>query len=330
MDAENATPELCPVMLFSGKGGVGKTTLAAATAVHLAASGSRVLLLSTDPAHNLSDVLDVQLGPTPRPVIPGLDAMEVDAKGMFGAVFDGGNLPGGSTLSKLISDAPGIDEFGAIEILLQVLERAQHDVVVVDTAPTGHTLRLLMVPQLLDGWFGTLLELRHKISRAGRVLRRLFKTSELPPGESLEEGLSGGRARINRLRTQLMDGDRTQIVLVTIPETMGVLETTRTWEMLSSHGMPVATIVVNQLQPASASCPHCQRRRAIHEGELQHLHRRIGDLPTRTVESQPWEIRGPEALARVGSLLWAKDDAALPAKRGGDGRPASAPGDARG
>ena len=291
-------------MLFSGKGGVGKTTLAAATAVKLARAGSRVLILSTDPAHNLSDVLGMTLGPQPRPVAPNLDAMEVDAKGMFDEMIEqteGGAL---NSLMKTVSDTPGIDEFGAIEVLLQVLESAAHDVVIVDTAPTGHTLRLLMVPELLDGWFGTLLQLRHRIAKAGRLLRKLWPGAKAVEEADLEQGLTGGRERINVLREQLTDASRSQIILVSIPEAMSVMETTRTIESLDGHGMAVGTVVVNQMQPEKTDCTHCAQRRKIHLAELKKLEQRAGKVPIRIVETLPQEIKGCDDLAQVGELLW--------------------------
>jgi arsenite-transporting ATPase len=172
------THDVCPVMLFSGKGGVGKTTLAAATAVRLAQGGSRVLVVSTDPAHSLSDVFDVQLGAEPVRIGPNLEAMEVDAEGMFlgsgPSEQEAAESPTLARLVKMASETPGVDEFGAIEVLLRALEDEHHDVVILDTAPTGHTLRLLMLPELLDGWLGTLLQLREQIGRAGRLLRRLL------------------------------------------------------------------------------------------------------------------------------------------------------------
>ncbi|MCB9556549.1 MAG: ArsA family ATPase [Deltaproteobacteria bacterium] len=292
------------MMFFSGKGGVGKTTLAAATAVHLARSGSRVLILSTDPAHNLSDVLGVPLGAEPRAVEANLEAMEVDASAMFeGLVAEGQGGAIGSML-KLVSDTPGVDEFGAIEVLLAVIERADHDAVVVDTAPTGHTLRLLMVPDLLDGWFGTLLKMRQGIARAGRLLRRLIPGAAPADGAQLEAGLLGGQQRIKVLRDQLTDPKRTQIFLVSIPEAMSVLETSRTLKMLQEHGMPAGAVVVNQIQPETDHCDHCQRRRQLHLAELENLRQRVGDVPLREVECMPRAIAGADALAEVGRLLW--------------------------
>lgn len=302
--------DLCPVMLFSGKGGVGKTTLAAATAVRLARMGSTVLTMSTDPAHSLSDALAVPLTSRPVRVMPNLDAMEIDARGMFSDAIDQtvgqGKASSLADLMRLVSQTPGVDEFGAIEMLMEIMERAQHDVVILDTAPTGHTLRLLMLPDLLDTWLGKLLEMKARIARVGRLLRRL-----LPSGgeggldeAALEGGLQGGRRRIGGLREVLTDPNRAQIILVTIPEAMSVLETERTLNLLQAHGMPVATVVVNQLQPASDDCPFCQRRREIHLGELERMRRIAGEVPVRVVESLPVEVRGVVQLDRMGEILW--------------------------
>ena len=304
----NTDQDLCPVMLFSGKGGVGKTTLAGATAARLARMGSRVLVISTDPAHSLSDVFDVQLGPKPRRIAEGLDAMEVDARGMFDEALDQADGPKSSSIRdimRLASETPGVDEFGAIEVLIQAMEQADHDVVILDTAPTGHTLRLLMVPALLDSWFGKLLEMKTRIARAGRLFRRLIPgESRVPNVEDIREGLEGGRRRISSLKEVLSDPNRAQIILVTIPEAMSILETRRTLERLASGGMSVATVVVNQLQPENQDCPHCSRRRKIHQRELEGMRRLAGEVPVRVVESLPREIRGLEKLHEMGEILW--------------------------
>jgi arsenite-transporting ATPase len=301
-------------MLFSGKGGVGKTTLAGATAVRLATLGSRVLTMSTDPAHSLSDVFDVQLGARPITIMPGLDAMEVDARGMFSEAIDLSGAGKGTVgdLLRMVSETPGVDEFGAIEVLLQAIETARHDVVILDTAPTGHTLRLLMLPELMDSWIGKLLEMKHRIARAGRLLRRLLPGSKELDEDELGRGLEGGRSRMAGLRGLLTDPDRAQLILVTIPEAMSVLETQRTLQMLGGHGLPVATVVVNQLQPHSDTCTHCTRRRQIHLAELAHMRQLAGAVPVRVVESFPWEIRGLTALNDLGEVLWGQGEGPAP------------------
>jgi arsenite-transporting ATPase len=242
----------------------------------------------------------------------GLDAMEVDARGMFSEAIDTSGVGGGSfgDLLRMVSETPGVDEFGAIEVLLQAIETAQHDVVILDTAPTGHTLRLLMLPELMDSWLGKLLEMKHRIARAGRLLRRLLPGSkDLDEGE-LGRGLEGGRSRMAGLRGLLTDPDRAQLILVTIPEAMSVLETQRTLEMLGKHDLPVATVVVNQLQPHSDTCTHCTRRRQIHLAELAHMRQLAGTVPVRVVESFPWEIRGLKALNDLGEVLWGQGEGA--------------------
>jgi arsenite/tail-anchored protein-transporting ATPase len=305
---------LCPVMLFSGKGGVGKTTLAAATAVRLAAGGAHVLTMSTDPAHSLSDAFGIQLGAQPIQLMPGLDAMELDAKGVFTDAID--QMEGSSKKSsslgdmmRLVSQTPGVDEFGAIEVLMEIMERAEHEVVILDTAPTGHTLRLLMLPDLLDSWMGKLLEMKSRLAKLGRLFKRLLPGDASSASEAdLSEGLEGGRQRIGSLRDVLSDPERSQIFLVTIPEAMSVLETQRTLEMLASASMPVASVIVNQLQPDSGDCLHCRRRRNIHLAELEHMRSVAGGVPLRVVESLPWEIRGLDALQRLGELVWEQDE----------------------
>ncbi|MBW2733231.1 MAG: ArsA family ATPase [Deltaproteobacteria bacterium] len=308
--------DLCPVMLFSGKGGVGKTTLAAATAVRLARSGSRVLVVSTDPAHSLSDAFDQPLGPTPRELEPGLEAMEVDASAMFTAALDEPPSEAmGSTLKRLMdmaSQTPGVDEFAAIEVLLNAAEHAQHDVVILDTAPTGHTLRLLALPELLDGWLGTLLSLKDQFARASRLLRKLIPGGKASTA-ALQDGLSGSRDRVSKLRTLLQDPERAQIFLVTIPEAMSVLETLRTLQLLHEQRLPVGSVIVNQMQPEptvsslsgeQSVCSHCLRRRAIHERSLNDLQAGLGSVPMRVLESLSTEVRGADALANIARLLW--------------------------
>jgi arsenite/tail-anchored protein-transporting ATPase len=308
--------DLCPVMLFSGKGGVGKTTLAAATAVRLARLGSRVLIMSTDPAHSLADVFDVKLGSRPIPLAPNLDAMEVDAKGLFRDAIDEGAGESGTIadLLRMVSETPGVDEFGAIEVLLQAIQDPAHDVVILDTAPTGHTLRLLMLPELMDSWIGKLMEMKQRLARAGRFLRRLIPGGKSPDAAEISRGLQSGKERMGGLREMLTDPNKSQIVLVTIPEAMGVLETVRTMKMLDGHGMPIGTVVVNQLQPESPGCLHCQRRRQIHLRELDEMRRLAGPVPIRVLETLPWEVRGLQALHDFGERLWGQPAETKPAR----------------
>ncbi|MDY0003514.1 MAG: ArsA family ATPase [Polyangia bacterium] len=303
---------------FSGKGGVGKTTLAAATAVHLARKGLRVLITSTDPAHSLSDVFEQQIGHHGADLAPGLRGLELDSSARWAeatvlaeepelaAPRRRGRVERALTdAMKMMGDAPGVDEFISLELLLETMTSDAFDTVVFDTAPTGHTLRLLLLPEMLDGWLGRVLTIKSQLSRMGRVFRKL-----LPQGRDgqdapdIGEGLMSARERISRARELISNPDRTLFALVTIPEAMSVLETARTMKQLSEHHIPVGAIIANQIQPHSDTCPHCRLRREIHVKELEHLVSVSGGTPLRVVESKPRVIRGVVALAELGSELW--------------------------
>jgi len=301
---------------FSGKGGVGKTTLAAATAVRLARSGQRVLITSTDPAHSLSDVFAREIGDAGCELAPGLLGLELDSSARWNAAagaFEAGAAEARGRRGRLqralgdamqaLGDAPGVDEFMSLELLLETMSTDAFDWVVFDTAPTGHTLRLLSLPQMLDGWVGRLLSLRSALGKMGRAFRRLLPGTGGEQAE-MDEQLGSIRERVRLARELLADPARSLFCLVTIPEAMGVLETERTLAQLRQHDIPVARIVANQVQPQSVHCQHCQRRHAIHRGELERLEVVAAGLPVDTIAAEPHVVRGVEALAALGAELW--------------------------
>jgi arsenite-transporting ATPase len=205
---------------------------------------------------------------------------------------------------KALGDAPGVDEFISLEILLQTMSSDLHDAVVFDTAPTGHTLRLMLLPRMLDGWIGRLLALRRHFTRLGRAVRRLVGRGSSDGEADITENLETVRDQVVRARRLITDPDRTRFVLVTIPEAMSVLETQRTMEQLGEQGIPVSVIIANQAQPPSDSCDHCRLRHDIHQRELLRLRDVAKDIPLRVVSSKSTVIRGPEALAELGRELW--------------------------
>jgi arsenite/tail-anchored protein-transporting ATPase len=317
-DSEQPTPAATGPLFhfFSGKGGVGKTTLAAATAVHLARSGLRVLITSTDPAHSLSDVFDREIGHHGAHIEENLHALEVDSSKRWSEAMVSpenqeaaqrkrGRVERALTdAMKMLGDAPGVDEFISLELLLETMSSDAYDTVVFDTAPTGHTLRLLLLPEMLDGWIGRVLSVRKQISRMGSVIKRLLPRQSDGEAPDLGANLTDARDRIVRARDLITDTERTLFALVTIPEAMSVLETSRTMEQLGDHGIPVGVVIGNQVQPDSDTCEHCQLRRTIHEREIQELERVCAEVPLRLVESKPYVIRGPDALAELGRELW--------------------------
>jgi arsenite-transporting ATPase len=322
MSDEPVTPAGPLYHFFSGKGGVGKTTLAAATAVHLSRQGLRVLITSTDPAHSLADVFEQPIGHQGAALAPNLRGLEVDSSARWaeatvsaeeppGAQGGGGGRRRGRVeralgdAMQMMGEAPGVDEFISLELLLETMATDAFDTVVFDTAPTGHTLRLLLLPEMLDGWLGRVLSIKTQLSRFGRTLRKLMpRAAADEPEVDIGDNLMDARERIARARDLITDADRTLFALVTIPEAMSVLETQRTMEQLAQHQIPLGAVIANQAQPPSETCEHCRLRHRIHARELERLGTLCGELPMRVVYSKPEVIRGVDALATLGAELW--------------------------
>jgi len=335
-------------VLYGGKGGVGKTTMAAATALSSAADGTATLVVSTDPAHSLSDTLDVTIPPTPtriRENVP-LWAAEIDPEaameeGLFGqggigvdGEGDGTTTPGAGDaplgglgeLGEMLGDdavdplmggsMPGADEAAAMRQLLEYLDDPRFERVVIDTAPTGHTLRLLELPEVLDSMVGRLLTMREKFSGMMEGFKGMFGVGD---GDDASPDLDELRDRIERLRAVLQDPARTDFRVVMVPEEMSVVESERLIARLDEFSIPVGTVVVNRVMedladvadadpewvvsPNLEDCEFCQRRWDVQQRAL----RRATDLfRGRDVKRVPLladEVRGERALRVVAACL---------------------------
>ena len=282
-DVSDGADSTGPSTIFvGGKGGVGKTTVSSALAVSLAASSEKelkVLVVSTDPAHSLGDALDEDLKkargkplPLTDPVTGGrLYACEVDAAAALEdfrenvAAFDIDRLSaalgvpaslleslGLREFSGLLNNPPpGLDELVALSNVLDKDSIAGgFDVVVVDTAPTGHTLRLLALPQFLDGLLGKLISLRMKLAGLASTLQAFFGSAEAQQrAQALDDAvdrLESFRRKMSGMQARLQDADKTRFVVVTIPTKLGVAESKRLVAELGSQGVSVTDIVVNQ------------------------------------------------------------------------------------
>jgi arsenite-transporting ATPase len=339
IDAETALPETVDApeyVLYGGKGGVGKTTCAAATALASAAAGTKTLVVSTDPAHSLSDTLDVDIPAHPsrlREDVP-LWGVEIDPdaameEGFFaaqqeeGPVGDlAGMLGDGAGMESLLGGTmPGADEAAAMQKLIEHMDDPRFDRVVVDTAPTGHTLRLLQLPEMLDTMVGRMMKLRQQFSGMMDGIKGMFGGG----GEGEEAGredLDELKERIERLRTLLRDPNRTDFRVVMVPETMSVVESERLVNRLQEFDIPVGTLVVNRVMedpadvadlgavdddwivtPSLEDCAFCQRRWNVQQDALG----RASDLYRgREVKRVPLladDVRGEAALRVVAACL---------------------------
>lgn len=312
------------VVFFGGKGGVGKTTCAAAFSLLAARSGRRTLLVSTDPAHSTADVLGSRLGPEIRQVQPGLAALEIDpereAEGyiervrrQLSRVTPPHLRPEVERQVELARVSPGAEEAALFDrIAALVLEAGEdHDLVVFDTAPTGHTLRLLTLPELLQAWVDGLLERRRNVARLSDLWHRriLGRGDDEVPEDPIEAVLLARRRTFYRVRRRLLDERRSAFVFVLVAERLPILETGRAIEVLRRHRVPVAGIVVNRVLPQEAEDSGFFAARRRQEARyLAEIDGRFGELPRLRVPLLPSDVAGPTELEAVAAALAAGGD----------------------
>ncbi|MGQ4911436.1 MAG: ArsA family ATPase [Candidatus Thorarchaeota archaeon] len=306
-------------ILSGGKGGVGKTSCAGAMAVLSAKHGFRTLVLSTDPAHSLSDSFDQDLSGGDVISIDGVDrlwGMEINTeKGMQEfqkAMNEGVGGPEAAMASNLMGDLtgmtpPGSDEAMAFGKILEFIEDASYDRVIFDTAPTGHTLKLLELPDLLDSWLGKMLTLRQRMSSMLSGLRGMFGGGS-EEEENSWKMLQATKDKIRAARIELSDPDTTQFVVVMIPEAMAVFETQRLLASLSSWHIPATHIVINQLVPPNPDCKFCTKRYEMQRANLKDIRELYSDMNITEVPLFDGEIRGIAELERLGSILIASTE----------------------
>ncbi|VVA97100.1 unnamed protein product [Arabis nemorensis] len=320
--------------MLGGKGGVGKTSCAASLAVRFANNGHPTLVVSTDPAHSLSDsfaqdLTGGMLVPVEGPESP-LFALEINpekareefrsASQMNGGTgvkdfMDGMGLGmlveqlGELKLGELLdTPPPGLDEAIAISKVIQFLESPEYNMftrIVFDTAPTGHTLRLLSLPDFLDASIGKILKLRQKISSATSAIKSVFGKEENKPDAA--DKLERLRERMVKVRELFRDTESTEFVIVTIPTVMAVSESSRLSASLKKESVPVKRLIVNQLLPPSSSdCKFCAIKRKDQMRALDMI-REDSELSSLTLMKAPlvdMEIRGVPALRFLGDIIW--------------------------
>ncbi len=300
-------------ILSGGKGGVGKTSCAGALAVLSAQRGLRTLVLSTDPAHSLSDSFDQDLSGGETVPIEGFDnlwGMELDTeKGMqdFQKTLDSGAAgPDMAMASNLLGDVsgmspPGSDEAMAFGKILEFIEDSTYDRVIFDTAPTGHTLKLLELPDLLDSWLGKILTLRQRLGSMMAGLRSMLGGADQE--DNAWQMLQVTKEKIRAARIELSDPEVTQFVVVSIAEAMSVFETQRLLGSLNAWHIPASNLVINQLIPENPDCRFCSSRRNMQQTNLVDIRDLFNDLHITEVPLFETEIRGLEGLQQLGKIL---------------------------
>ncbi len=282
-----------PLVFIGGKGGVGKTTVAAGVALASSAAGHRTLLVSTDPAHSTADVLGRDLGPEATEIGPRLRVLELHPEVEVDRYMEEvrsrieGSVPPRladevSREMEVARGSPGSEEAAVFDRFTRIMEETDCDRIVFDTAPSGHTLRLLSLPETMTGWLDDLVARRRKVGALGKMWRNVAggaAGSRAPERDVVLEALEERRDRFARSRRRLCDPDRTAFVFVTLAERLPVLETQRVINALVEHGIPVGGVIVNQVLPAGGSDPFVERRRARETRHLADISTRFREWP---------------------------------------------------
>jgi len=326
-------------LFFGGKGGVGKTTAASATALYLLKKLKKdqsILLFSTDPAHSLSDSLDVQIGNRLVEVkqLRGarLFAYEMDASlalerfreqhgKVLAEIAERGTLLDEEDINELLSlSLPGMDEVMSLFELSELDREGAYAHILIDTAPSGHTTRLLRLPEVFD-------RMVHALDLMGDKHRYILAhfARRKPVADEVDLFLQDLGRRIEAVRTLLHDKEQTSFTLVTIPEAMSVRETERYRALLADLGVPVRDLIVNRVEQEHDACQYCRARVRSQQPWLKEIASTFRDLKLHHVPLQPKEVRGIDDLKRFGKLIWESEMKPRPTRIGiADSRSVSA------
>ncbi|ODQ68370.1 ATPase GET3 [Nadsonia fulvescens var. elongata DSM 6958] len=295
-------------IFVGGKGGVGKTTTSCSLAVQLSLSGKKVLLISTDPAHNLSDAFGQKFGKDARQVegFKNLSAMEIDPNGSLQEMIEQSENSGMQSMMQDVAlSIPGVDEAMSFAEVMKQVKSTDFDTIVFDTAPTGHTLRFLSFPTVLEKALGKFSELS---SRMGPMLNTVMGSLGGGSGGNTEDmfaKLNETRATISEVNAQFKNPDLTTFVCVCISEFLSLYETERMIQELTSFDIDTHCIVVNQLifPKAGSDCSLCNARYKMQRKYFDQILELYEDFHIVQLPQLTSEVRGKDALLEFSKML---------------------------
>ena len=320
------------LLFVGGKGGVGKTTVASALGIVAAEAGRRCLLVSTDPAHSLGDIFGERIGDRETALAPGLDGLEIDPDAEVERHLESVKTAMKGLVHPRLYDeidrqldlarhAPGATEAALLERVARLMTGAdsRYDLIVFDTAPAGHTVRLLTLPEIMAAWTDGLLAGRARAGRLANSLRNFgggrHKGDELTLIEAPQDHPAGGaeagiaerlnarRRLFQEARAALVDRAATAFLLVLNPDKLSILESERTADILSRFGVPVSALVVNRVLPSEADGAFLGARREQEARYLKDIGDKFRDLPRLTLPLRSRDVSGREAIAEIAALL---------------------------
>lgn len=307
------------IILFTGKGGVGKTTTAAATAVAAAAAGRRTAVMSTDPAHSLADSFGVELSDELREVAPNCFAQQLDAQARMESswgeirdylrgLFDWAGLD--DIEAEELSVIPGLDEVFALADIKTFDASGEWDLLVVDCAPTAETIRFLSLPEILGWYMERLFPLGRRVTKVvGPVVSRLAGGVPVA-GDAVFGATERFYQRLEGVKELLTDASRSSVRLVVNPEKMVVAEARRTHTYLSLFGYPVDAVIANRVLPDAITDPWFAAWKETQATHLRTIEEGFAPLPILRVELAGEEVVGIDRLAEFGCRLYGESDPA--------------------
>jgi len=292
-------------MFFGGKGGVGKTSLSAATALSLADEGEEVLLISTDPAHSLSDVFDKNIRGEKK-LTDGLYALEIDpeeAVDEYQEQMELDDMPDAMQELDMFAKSPGLDEMAAFDEFMKYMRSGEYDYIIFDTAPTGHTLNLLELPELMESMVGKVLKMRMRLSDAMDMFKGFLGQDD--EDEEEDQGVKDLREMKQRIEEarKLLRSDRTRFNFVMIPEKMSVYETERAIDAVTDQDINVGGLYMNKILPPNENCEFCSSRRSMQQDNIEEAERRFDGRDIVEIQLFSHEIRGFPRLRELGEKL---------------------------
>src|SRR3954470_3553505 len=305
------------VLLFTGKGGVGKTTVAASTAAAAARAGKRVMVMSTDPAHSLADSFDVEIGSQTTELADNLFAQQIDAQERleqnwreiqeyFISLM---NWAGVDTIqAEELSVIPGLDEIFSLIDVKQHVESNLYDLLVVDCAPTAETLRLLSLPEIMNWYIERIFPVERRVVKTLRPL--VTKITSLPIADDrFFASVEKLHRNLEAVRRILIDEKVSSVRLVVNPEKMVIAEARRTYTYLSLFGYRVDAVVVNRIIPESVTDPYFLKWKDIQAEPLQPVRESFEPLPILTARLFDREMVGIPLLEEMGEEVYGQEDA---------------------
>ena len=297
------------IVFFGGKGGVGKTTCASAMALTASRTGRRVLLVSTDPAHSTSDLFERPIGPEPVEILPNLTGLEIDGafeskryvskvKERIQGIFGPHILKEAGRQIDLAASMPGAEEVALFDRMGELIREddQRFDLIVFDTAPTGHTLRLIQMPEMLEAWIRAL----------SRSRQAMLGADQDDAKDPIMQSLSDRLERLREFRARLLSPRTTAFVLVLVPERLPIEETSRALDQLADVGVTVGGLVVNRVLPGASPDPFLRSRHQQEQVYLDEIGRRFGHHTLVHLPQLPSDVHGVATLGEIGALLAAQ------------------------